>query len=68
MGNKNEMCDPILIFIVNGVITYLSSFCVVQSSSSQFEISSFPPLEGIGLLHQYALFNDSLEAKKIIIQ
>lgn len=40
---------------------YLSSFCIVERSSSQFKVSSLPALEGAGLFHQHPLFYDSLQ-------
>lgn len=51
----------------NGIIfsrPYLSSFCIVESSSSQLKISSLPALEGAGLFHQHPLFYDGLQNKE----
>lgn len=43
---------------------YLSSFCIVERSSSQLKVSSLPALEGAGLFHQHPLFDDSLQNKE----
>jgi len=43
---------------------HLSSFCIVERSSSQLKISSLPALEGAGLFHQHPLFYDSLQNKE----
>ena len=39
---------------------YLWVLCIIKCTTSKFEVSLFPPLEGTGLLQELSLFNTGL--------